>query len=91
MTALSGLTINPLPPRCIKTHYEIRCVKDGKPTPLAEHADTLNQARERAERKCRALGFENFFELDPGESFADATADGIYLVAVQTETVTRAI
>jgi hypothetical protein len=29
--------------------------------------------------------------LDAGESFADATADGVYVVAVRTETVARAI
>jgi hypothetical protein len=34
----------------------------------------LNEAREAAEWKCRALGFEN-----------DATADGVYIVTVQTE------
>jgi hypothetical protein len=89
MTALSGLTINPLPPRCIKTHFEIRGVQNGRPTPLADRADTLNQAREAAEWKCRALGFKNFFELDPGENFADATADGIYLVTVKTEFVAQ--
>jgi hypothetical protein len=92
MTTLSGLTIDPLPPRCIKTHFEIRCLKDGKPTPLKDRAETLNEAREAAEWKCRALGFKNFFELDAGESFADAMSqDGIYIVAVQTETVARAI
>jgi hypothetical protein len=91
MTALSGLTINPLPPRCVRTHYEIRCVKNGKPTPLAEHADTLNQAREAAEWKCRALGFEKYFELDPGESFSDVTEDGVYLVEVKTTSVSRPV
>jgi hypothetical protein len=78
-------------PRTTRTHYEIRCIVDGRATPLADHADTLNQAREAAEWKCRALGIEKFFELDAGESFADATADGVYLVTVRTETVARAI
>jgi hypothetical protein len=67
----------------------VRCVQNGRATPLADHADTLNQAREAAEWKCRALGFEKFFELDPGESFAAATADGIYLLEVKTEYVAQ--
>jgi hypothetical protein len=75
----------------VRKHFELRCILDGRATPLAEHADTLNEAREAAEWKCRALGFEKFFELDANESFAAATADGIYLVTVQTETVARAI
>lgn len=57
------------------THFEIRCRVDGKPTPLCDRAETLNAARERA---AWVLGFENFFERDPGESFAEAMADGIY-------------
>ena len=81
--------IQSLPPRCIRTHYEIRCVQHGRATPLRDCEDTLNQAREAAEWKCRALGFENFFELDPGESFADATADGIYLTMVQVEYIAQ--
>jgi hypothetical protein len=51
----------------------------------------LKQARNAAERQCRVLGFENFFELEPGESFTEALADGVYLVTVRTETVARAI
>jgi hypothetical protein len=87
MLMLSGLTIDPLPPRTIMTHFEIRCIKDGRPTPLADQADTLNQAREHAAYKARVLGFEKFLELDPVEKFSDATADGVYIVTVQTEMV----
>ena len=89
MTTLSSQPIQSLPPRCIRTHYEIRCLHNGRPTPLAEHADTLNQARELVEWKCRALGYEKFFELDPKESFVEATADGVYIVPVRTETVAQ--
>jgi hypothetical protein len=35
------------------------------------------------------LGFENFFELDAAENFADATADGVYLLDVKTEYVAK--
>jgi len=84
-------TIDPLPPRTIRTHFEIRCIKDGRPTHLADQVDTLNQAREHAAYKARVLGFEKFFELDPVEKFSDATADGVYIVTVQTEMVARAI
>jgi hypothetical protein len=51
----------------------------------------LNEAREAAIYKARALGFENFFELEAGENFSDMTQDGVYLTTVQTETVARAI
>jgi hypothetical protein len=88
MTTLSGLTIDPLPPRCIRTYFELRCVKDGKPTPLADRAETLNEARELAEWNCRALG--EFFELYAGERFTDVTADGVYLLEVKTEFVKSA-
>jgi hypothetical protein len=44
-------------------------ILDGRATPLAEHADTLNEARERASFKARALGWPNYFELDTGENF----------------------
>jgi hypothetical protein len=92
MTAPSGQPIQSLPPRCVRTHYEIRSVQNGRATLLRDCEDTLNQAREAAEWKCRALGFEKCFELDAGESFADAMSqDGIYIVAVQTETFARAI
>ena len=63
----------------------------GRPTQLRAREDTLKQARNAAERQCRVLGAENFFELDAGENFAEATADGVYLVTVRTETVARAI
>jgi hypothetical protein len=89
MTPPSGLPIQSLPPRCIRIHYEIRCVQNGSPTPLCDRAETLNEAREAAEWKCRALGFEKFFELDPGERFADATADGVYLLTVVEEYVAQ--
>ncbi len=92
MTALSDeLKIDPLPPRCVRTRYEIRCIQNGRVTLMRDCEDTLNLAREAAEWKCRALGFKTFFELDAGESFADATADGVYVGAVRTETVARAI
>ncbi len=58
---------------------------------LQDTFDSLKEAREGATYKARALGFENFFELNAGENFADATADGVYLVTVRTETVARAI
>jgi len=73
----------------VRTHYELRCAVDGRATPLADHADTLNQARELAEWKCRTLGLANYFELDPKESFAAMSQDGIYLVAVQMETIAQ--
>ena len=91
MTTLRGLAINPLPPRCVQTHYEIKVIQDGRPTPLRERHDTLNLAREAATYKAKLIGTETFFELDPGENFSDATADGVYLVTVRTETVARAI
>jgi hypothetical protein len=33
------------------------------------------KARERASFKARALGWPNYFELDTGENFSDATTD----------------
>jgi hypothetical protein len=89
--ALSGQPIEHRPPRCIRTHYEIRCIQDGRVTLMRDCEDTLNLAREAATYKARALGYENFFELDPVEKFSDATADGVYIVTVQTEMVARAI
>jgi hypothetical protein len=88
MTLPSGLKIDPRPPRSVRT---IRCVQNGRATLLRDFEDTLNLAREAATYKARALGFKNFFELDPGESFDDAREDGVYLVTVRTETVARAI
>lgn len=89
MTNLSGLKIDPLPVKVTRTHYEIRCVQNGGATLLRDCETTLNEAREAAMYKARALGFENFFDLEAGESFADATADGIYLLTVQTEFVAQ--
>jgi hypothetical protein len=93
MTTLDGLKVNPLPSRCVRTHYEIRCIKDGRVTLMRDCEDTLNLAREAADYKARALGAENFFELEPGENFDDEAtrADGVYLTTVRTETVARAI
>jgi len=45
-------------------------ILDGLATPLPEHADTLDEARERASFKARALGWPNYFELDTGENFS---------------------
>jgi hypothetical protein len=64
-------------------------ILDGRATPLAEHADTLNEARERAIFKARALGWPNFFELDAGENLSDMKQDGVYLLEVKTETVAQ--
>ncbi len=86
-----GQPLEPRPPKVTRTCYEIRTIKDGRPTQLRAREDTLKQARNAAERQCRVLGAENFFELDAGENFAEATADGVYLVTVRTETVARAI
>jgi hypothetical protein len=53
--------------------------------PATEHADTLNEARERASFKARALGWPNYFELDTGEN-----DDGQHLCAGgQTEFVAQ--
>jgi hypothetical protein len=89
MALPSGLKIDPRPPWSVRTHFEIRCVQNGRATLLRDCEDTLNLAREAATYKARALGFKNFFELDAGENFADATADGVYLVTVRTETVAQ--
>jgi hypothetical protein len=60
-------------------------ILDGRATPLAEQADTLNEARERASFKARALGWPNYFELDTGEN-----DDGQHLCAGgQTEFVAQ--
>jgi hypothetical protein len=64
-------------------------ILDGRATPLAEHADSLNEARERASFKARALGWPNYFELDTGENFSDATTDSIYVLEVKTEFVAQ--
>jgi len=64
-------------------------ILDGRATPRAEHADTLNEARERASFKARALGWPNYFELDTGENFSDATTDSIYVLEVKTEFVAQ--
>ncbi len=90
MTTPSGLKIDPRPPRCIKTHYEIRCIKNGRATPLHDAAETLNEARERAAYKTRALALTEYFEADPAE-FAAASQDGVYIVACQTETMATPI
>jgi hypothetical protein len=60
-------------------------------TLMRDCEDTLNLAREAATYKARALGYENFFELDAGENFSDLTQDGIYLLTVQTEFVAQPI
>jgi hypothetical protein len=84
-----GKPLESRPPRVTRTHYELRAIIHGRPTQLRAREDTLKQARLAAERQCRALGFENFFELDTGENFADATADGVYLLEVKTEYVAK--
>jgi len=85
MTTLIGLKIDPRPPRCIKTHYEIRCIQNGRATPLHDGAETLNEARERATDKAKALHHESYFELEKGQEFADHEADGVYLCTIKTE------
>jgi hypothetical protein len=93
MTDMPSLEPCPIgPARITRTHFELRCLQNGQPTPLRERQDTLNLARASATTLARSLGFENFFELEPGESFTnEALADGVYLTTVRTETVARAI
>jgi len=63
-------------PSIVTTHYEIRVIRGGVPTPLCERADTFTHAREAAAYKAKALGQPSYFELAKGERLSDQTADG---------------
>jgi hypothetical protein len=56
----------------------------SKSTKIKERCETLNQAQEAAADKARALGFPEYFVLEPPEKLEDQKSDGVYLVTVQT-------
>jgi hypothetical protein len=67
------------------THYEIRVLQGGVLIPIAaEHCDTLSQAQESAARRCRQLGYEEYFMLEPPDKLEAQKEDGVYLCVIET-------